>query len=512
MYDLSKNGYILNGVHIDPANKVQVGEKVLLRRMIILRPGDTLQIPGTEPVFTYIHNHSRFGVKPPITRETPTSDVSHLRPVVFPKVLSPTLPSLDLGRWKIFNWPLGDGGFGTVYHTEHADIHLQVACKSLATNDMLPERINAEIRMMEKLDHPNVVKILDAFYEGKEQCQHLILELVCGGDLFGYIHEGLEHGKWISEDEVCFFAYQLFKALRHIHGRGIVHCDLKPENILIYTLCEYPRLLITDFGEATTFEDLRMTVPSNTSTQTVYRSSPQGGTFAYWPPEKIKRALRKTKLSGLTESVHGGLGERKTTLAKSWWNEEVKGDIWAIGVVLHYCVSAGHPYSLGDEPTAIPLQSRRSNNTFRTLHASPLVPSQQDQEKESLESVETEVNESFKFPQEADAEDLEQYRPPQKLTQQGRLQQVQKFDEAVREFMMKETTEWVPRGAWAGFSDSGKDFINSLLRNHRERISVSQAIQHPWLDEKSEDLKELYQQQVLRGAVNSAIRRGQSSS
>ena len=58
-----------------------------------------------------------------------------------------------------------------------------------------------------------------------------------------------EGGK-LNDTEACLIAYQILKALQHLHKQDIVHRDLKPENVLMSTTSTRARVILTDFGQA----------------------------------------------------------------------------------------------------------------------------------------------------------------------------------------------------------------------------------------------------------------------
>jgi mitogen-activated protein kinase 1/3 len=51
----------------------------------------------------------------------------------------------------------------------------------------------------------------------------------------------------LTDDHCQYFAYQMLRGLRHIHGANVLHRDLKPSNLLLNGNCD---LKICDFGLA----------------------------------------------------------------------------------------------------------------------------------------------------------------------------------------------------------------------------------------------------------------------
>ena len=94
------------------------------------------------------------------------------------------------------------------------------------------ERFFAEVDILRKLDHPNILKLFE-FYED-EKYYHLITELCTGGELFDRI---IDKGK-LSEAMAAQVMHQVFSAVNYCHQNNIVHRDLKPENLLLQTDAE----------------------------------------------------------------------------------------------------------------------------------------------------------------------------------------------------------------------------------------------------------------------------------
>jgi len=93
-----------------------------------------------------------------------------------------------------------------------------------------------------RLDHPNVVKLLEA-YESKSSV-YLVMELVTGGELFDRI---VEKGSYTEKDAADLIK-QVLSAVAYMHSSGVVHRDLKPENLLYHSPDEDSKIMISDFG------------------------------------------------------------------------------------------------------------------------------------------------------------------------------------------------------------------------------------------------------------------------
>jgi len=103
------------------------------------------------------------------------------------------------------------------------------------------DSIREEIAILNKLDHPNVVKYYETYIDKK--FIYLVMEYIDGGELFEKIAK--QENQVFSEDMAARYMKKLFSALNHMHAQGIVHRDIKPENIL---LTKHDELKLVDFG------------------------------------------------------------------------------------------------------------------------------------------------------------------------------------------------------------------------------------------------------------------------
>ncbi len=136
---------------------------------------------------------------------------------------------LTLGQYRILD-ELGRGGMGQVFRAEHALMGRTVAIKVLPRAKSTPETEAAfqrEIRMLARLDHPHLVRALDAGHDGK--VYYLVTELVPGLDLRRQV---LRHGP-LDEIRAASVISQAALGLSYAHGQGLVHRDVKPANLLV---------------------------------------------------------------------------------------------------------------------------------------------------------------------------------------------------------------------------------------------------------------------------------------
>lgn len=108
------------------------------------------------------------------------------------------------------------------------------------------KHLESEVEVMSKLDHPNIIKLID-YYEENDM-YYIVLEYADGGVLFDKIIEK----KFYTEAEARDVIKSITNAIAYFHERNIVHRDLKPENILLSSSGD---IKIADFGFARSIEE-----------------------------------------------------------------------------------------------------------------------------------------------------------------------------------------------------------------------------------------------------------------
>jgi serine/threonine protein kinase len=138
----------------------------------------------------------------------------------------------SLGDYRILR-RLGEGGMGAVYLAYHEREGKQVALKvlpdALASNQAYVERFYREARSGAALNHPNIVRCIDATQDRLTGKHYLVLEFVDGISALAL----LDKGSPLAIGDAVHIALDIARGLEHAHSRNIVHRDIKPDNILI---------------------------------------------------------------------------------------------------------------------------------------------------------------------------------------------------------------------------------------------------------------------------------------
>lgn len=148
---------------------------------------------------------------------------------------------------------LGKGAFGVVQKVVHL-LSNDIRAMKTINRDKLSltsdeKKLNREVEILKRLDHPNILKIYDFYYDSRNF--YIITEFCRGGELFDKINE---LGAF-SEKTAAIIIKQILQGIAYCHAKGIVHRDLKPENILIESgASEEVSIKIIDFGASSTFK------------------------------------------------------------------------------------------------------------------------------------------------------------------------------------------------------------------------------------------------------------------
>ena len=147
-------------------------------------------------------------------------------------------PRQKLGKYKVIR-KIAEGGFATIHEAldtvEGIRVALKVPHKRMVDAHALKD-FRREVKLMSRLDHPNILKIKNAdFIDG--------MFVICNPLGEGTLEERLR--KRLTMVTVVEYARQMLAAVAYAHEHYIIHCDIKPGNLILFP---DHRLRLTDFG------------------------------------------------------------------------------------------------------------------------------------------------------------------------------------------------------------------------------------------------------------------------
>ena len=200
---------------------------------------------------------------------------------------------------------LGEGGMGVVYKVRHTALENVSALKVMSTHfgddPDLVKRFYREARVLARLNHPNIVRVIDIERDEELKFYYFVMEYVEGQTLRDHLRESGPLG--IAQ--VLAIAKQVAGALdfAHHYNPPVIHRDIKPTNIMIEDGSQ--RVVVMDFGIAKDLGEIDMT-----------RVGTMLGTLRYAPPEQLRH-----------EALDGS------------------ADIYALGMVMYEALLGSHPFA-----------------------------------------------------------------------------------------------------------------------------------------------------------------------
>ncbi|XP_015689546.1 putative receptor protein kinase ZmPK1 [Oryza brachyantha] len=171
-----------------------------------------------------------------------------------------------------FKEELGRGGSG-VFYRGVLDKKRVVAVKRLTNATKAEEEFQAEISVIGRINHINLVRTWGFCSEGKHKL--LVYDYVENESLEKHLFESIDAKRFLRWSQRFIIALGTARGLAYLHHEcleWVVHCDMKPENILLTQDFE---VKIADFGLA------KLSKRSCSSLQL----SHMRGTIGYMAPE-----------------------------------------------------------------------------------------------------------------------------------------------------------------------------------------------------------------------------------
>jgi serine/threonine-protein kinase len=210
------------------------------------------------------------------------------------------------GRYELLA-VLGAGGMGTVFTARHTVSGRRVALKWIPLGDLggrdLRARFVREAQALGRIDHPNVVGVLDAGVQGGGA--YLAMELVRGESL----RDHLDRTGPLPVHAALQIMLQVMQGVAAAHRCHVIHRDLKPDNLVTHGSGDRATTKVLDFGIS------KLAHGAEAAPGPLTQDGHVVGTPHYMAPEQAN-----------ARPVDG------------------RADVWALGVMLYEMLSGALPF------------------------------------------------------------------------------------------------------------------------------------------------------------------------
>jgi len=227
---------------------------------------------------------------------------------------------------------IGEGGTAVVYKAEDSNLLRSVAIKTMSVSRMTPDmvlRFQHEARAASKLQHPNLITVLDFGLAGNSR-PYLVMDFVEGQSL----EELLQERDCLSIEQTIKIVLEVCRGMAFAHQNGVIHRDLKPSNIL---LLEHPeadaRVKVVDFGIA----------KLSSNDDAGERPTASRTNLAAMPPRVALERKRQGDSKGRTGELMGSPFYMSPEQIRGD-NVDQRTDIYSLGCILFRMLSGMAPF------------------------------------------------------------------------------------------------------------------------------------------------------------------------
>lgn len=333
-YKISNDGNVASTSHVLPERIAASPEHSPLHSPILLSPHRSTRNPSG------IARHSNYKSLPESPVAWPEGNNSIVHPLPLPpgapvpphspshslKTSHPTNGSSTKGQWQKEKL-IGRGTYGSVYIAINRNDGAMCAMKEVdvvsydSKSAECIKQLEQEIKVLQKLDHPNIVQYLGSEIIEDRFC--IYLEYVHPGSVNSYVRE---HCGSITESVVRSFTRHILSGLAYLHSTNTIHRDIKGANLLVNASGV---VKLADFGLAKHLTKYAVDLS--------LKGSP------YWmAPEVLQSMMRNDSNPELAFAV----------------------DIWSVGCTVIEMLTGKPPWSEFDGVQAL----------FNVLNRSPTIP------------------------------------------------------------------------------------------------------------------------------------------
>ncbi|MEW6335785.1 MAG: tetratricopeptide repeat protein [Acidobacteriota bacterium] len=219
-----------------------------------------------------------------------------------------------IGQYRIER-EITRGGMGVIYKASNllaprTPVALKVIRDELAGDETQRRRFINEGKIIDTLDHPNIVKVIDRGEHNRRL--YIAMEYLEGMTVAELVAAAASRGRQLPIQECLELVRQIADAAAAIHGKGIVHRDITPANVIVSGEGAGARAKLLDFG-----------IAKQETMSTLTEVGEILGTINYMAPERLQL--------------------RDVTAAS---------DVFSIGVLLYELLTLRKPF-LAEEPVEV---------------------------------------------------------------------------------------------------------------------------------------------------------------
>ncbi|KAL8128158.1 mitogen-activated protein kinase kinase kinase 5-like [Apium graveolens] len=240
-FKISNDGNVVCTSHVLPERITASPDHSPLHSPILLSPHRGTRNPSG------IARHSNYKSLPESPVAWPEGNNSIVHPLPLPpgapvpsyspshslKTSHPTNGSSTKGQWQKEKL-IGRGTYGSVYIAINRNDGAMCAMKEVdvvsydSKSAECIKQLEQEIKVLQQLDHPNIVQYLGSEIIEDRFC--IYLEYVHPGSVNSYVRE---HCGSITESVVRSFTRHILSGLAYLHSTNTIHRDIKGANLLV---------------------------------------------------------------------------------------------------------------------------------------------------------------------------------------------------------------------------------------------------------------------------------------
>ena len=332
---------------------------------------------------------------------------------------------------------IGKGPFSLIRTAVHKATNNSFAVKIIdvakftSTPGLSADDLKREAKICSLLKHPNIIELLEVYTIGT--CLYMVFELMEGKDLLSEIIKRVNANYVYSEAVAAHYLRQIFQALNYAHENKVVHRDVHPACLLFHTKDNGSSVKLGGFGTAVDLSELEA---KEVAKKAASENSDLADLKAENGDENGKENDKETPEDPQTsDDLNNSIPTDKYFCSPEYFQDckpATKDDSWSVGILTYLLVFGRTPFHCNYDISNLENQIINYNVEDDILLLGTSVKQNHQTAIDNSENNTVMANQNVALSSDV--------------------------------------------------SDLCKDFIKKLLcRKYSERMSVREALEHPWM-------------------------------